>query len=264
MASVAQAANRLIPAHAGKTNSRRHFGRSYQAHPRSRGENARTTHRLHDGGGSSPLTRGKQVRAPVDQAVARLIPAHAGKTVTVSVETSTRRAHPRSRGENEAEAIDNQDTIGSSPLTRGKRDRRRERRLARRLIPAHAGKTLNDSKGPRLSQAHPRSRGENMSTSIFMCSAGGSSPLTRGKLLDGVNDHAGPGLIPAHAGKTHGFEVFEAFEAAHPRSRGENAYVAKLNKNGTGSSPLTRGKPQPRRRTRRPVRLIPAHAGKTS
>ena len=50
---------------------------------------------------------------------------------------------------------------------------------------------------------------------------------------------------------------------AHPRSRGENtasALVAALN---SGSSPLTRGKPNVRPGERGCGRLIPAHAGKT-
>ena len=50
---------------------------------------------------------------------------------------------------------------------------------------------------------------------------------------------------------------------AHPRSRGENNSRTFVSRSGTGSSPLTRGKPSA------PVlgwdsgRLIPAHAGKT-
>ena len=51
------------------------------------------------------------------------------------------RAHPRSRGENKARAIDVMITDGSSPLTRGKRFHDRCRGHADRLIPAHAGKT---------------------------------------------------------------------------------------------------------------------------
>ena len=71
----------LIPAHAGKTRRLRVPSSVSPAHPRSRGENARTTHREQDGGGSSPLTRGKR-RLRRGRAQRRgLIPAHAGKTL---------------------------------------------------------------------------------------------------------------------------------------------------------------------------------------
>ena len=50
---------RLIPAHAGKTNLAKHLDGLCWAHPRSRGENDPATGRGHHPNGSSPLTRGK-------------------------------------------------------------------------------------------------------------------------------------------------------------------------------------------------------------
>ena len=50
--------------------------------------------------------------------------------------------------------------------------------------------------------AHPRSRGENASSKMGPASSGGSSPLTRGKLMDRDEFGGLTGLIPAHAGKT--------------------------------------------------------------
>ena len=50
-------------------------------------------------------------------------------------------AHPRSRGENPESVFEAVEGVGSSPLTRGKRDEVSELREALRLIPAHAGKT---------------------------------------------------------------------------------------------------------------------------
>mgnify|MGYP001693758473 CR=1 FL=1 len=115
--------------------------------------------------------------------------------------------------------------------------------------------------GPR---AHPRSRGENTWVSSGFGRAVGSSPLTRGKLGDHGLDRVPDGLIPAHAGKTRGRGRARTRWGAHPRSRGENAGRPSRHCGGSGSSPLTRGKPS--RITRRPpdVGLIPAHAGKTS
>ena len=51
--------------------------------------------------GSSPLTRGKPDLREVGGTLARLIPAHAGKTEAVECPARRHRAHPRSRGEND-------------------------------------------------------------------------------------------------------------------------------------------------------------------
>ena len=74
-------------------------------------------------------------------------------------------------------------------------------------------------------------------------------------------DHLG--LIPAHAGKTISSWSFLLDEAAHPRSRGENAIMTVISGALTGSSPLTRGKLGERVGGVLCGRLIPAHAGKT-
>ena len=111
--------------------------------------------------------------------------------------------------------------------------------------------------------AHPRSRGENRSRGSMICPRGGSSPLTRGKQTPLFFPTCNARLIPAHAGKTRSPVMARRARRAHPRSRGENAYANSLNKNGTGSSQLTRGK---RPHDSMPAvleGLIPAHAGKT-
>ena len=91
----------LIPAHAGKTFATACPGRYTKAHPRSRGENHRRSAPNGVKSGSSPLTRGKPVEAELRVADRGLIPAHAGKTSTPTTRKRGRRAHPRSRGENE-------------------------------------------------------------------------------------------------------------------------------------------------------------------
>ena len=59
----------------------------------------------------------------------------------------------------------------------------------------------------RRARAHPRSRGENLTTFLEDNWEVGSSPLTRGKRRAARVADAAHGLIPAHAGKTLSFCV---------------------------------------------------------
>ena len=131
----------LIPAHAGKTISILFAMMVGPAHPRSRGENVPATGAPTHCAGSSPLTRGKQVGVVPGGAEVGLIPAHAGKTWSPRVATTGTWAHPRSRGENPGAPATSGWSMGSSPLTRGKRRLPAPVRRRPGLIPAHAGKT---------------------------------------------------------------------------------------------------------------------------
>ena len=115
-----------------------------------------------------------------------------------------------------------------------------------------------------LGTAHPRSRGENIVRLWGRLERAGSSPLTRGKQLQALEHVAALRLIPAHAGKTERPILIAATLPAHPRSRGENSPASIRPSMSAGSSPLTRGKQAGTYRMVVFVRLIPAHAGKTS
>ena len=213
--------------------------------------------------GSSPLTRGKPRTGATLDGIGGLIPAHAGKTRRGRGTACWRRAHPRSRGENSSDATPAKDSVGSSPLTRGKRGAEARPPGGHRLIPAHAGKTKVEG--------------------LVGVADLGSSPLTRGKRWHGASDRLGrglipaqrgkprrdeapsnrSGLIPAHAGKTSARGWPRCACAAHPRSRGENVAYARTQLRRRGSSPLTRGKPYRGRCGPSRGGLIPAHAGKT-
>ena len=112
--------------------------------------------------------------------------------------------------------------------------------------------------------AHPRSRGENSPREARGGGVAGSSPLTRGKLVFAVQFGDAGRLIPAHAGKTTRVRPITYGPPAHPRSRGENEINKAAREHAAGSSPLTRGKPQQAALAVHALRLIPAHAGKTS
>ena len=192
-----------------------------------------------------------------------LIPAHAGKTRTLSLMVFISWAHPRSRGENTNPPMTRRPASGSSPLTRGKLREVQEWREDQGLIPAHAGKT-HWLPGPRnLTKAHPRSRGENVAGRDDDVAAGGSSPLTRGKPRRTSGCRPPGRLIPAHAGKTPQTTPSRPSPPAHPRSRGENQAFDPTADGDDGSSPLTRGKRSVSATPTVVVGLIPAHAGKT-
>ena len=257
-------AQRLIPAHAGKTRPRRGSPRGRPAHPRSRGENRHSAHRRDQSHGSSPLTRGKLTAPRTVVIVERLIPAHAGKTLGSGMIRGSLRAHPRSRGENPSLTCLPTVMVGSSPLTRGKLNTNNHQNNREGLIPAHAGKTLFVGLCAFAHRAHPRSRGENQIKRSGLSQTKGSSPLTRGKPRESGMRLATCGLIPAHAGKTIEAHSNGTVGRAHPRSRGENSLFGLRGGDRLGSSPLTRGKRPPALRGHGARRLIPAHAGKTS
>ena len=152
---------------------------------------------------------------------------------------------------------------GSFPLTRGKRGLVQILSSPRRLIPAHAGKTMPPTASLEAHRAHPRSRGENVGDFASGPGGQGSSPLTRGKRVRPHQRGCARGLIPAHAGKTGGECGHHLVAPAHPRSRGENVVRENLCRNPSGSSPLTRGKPVRVGHAYWWSGLIPAHAGKT-
>ena len=111
---------------------------------------------------------------------------------------------------------------GSFPLTRGKRGLVQILSSPRRLIPAHAGKTMPPTASLEAHRAHPRSRGENVGDFASGPGGQGSSPLTRGKRANAHRGFLTVRLIPAHAGKTSTSPPTGMCSRAHPRSRGEN------------------------------------------
>ena len=253
----------LIPAHAGKTATGPIVPQAIWAHPRSRGENERSSSMVVSLPGSSPLPRGKPMHQRASVADPGLILAHAGKTYRSQCIHVVMRAHPRSCEEN-AHIVDVGSALGgSSPLTRGKQAASRGCCVAARLIPTHAGKTLSSAGFPYTERAHPHSRRENRNRSYRPSSNLGSSPLMRGRLgrhRHGLQDR---GLIPAHAGKTLSSLSRTSRGGAHPRSRGENHFEYAKPENVKGSSPLTRGKRIGNHHLHARPGLIPAHAGKT-
>ena len=137
-------APRLIPAYAGKTRAIVFRPVLRRAHPRVCGENLTVNENGEISGGSSPRMRGKRHGGRRKLSRDRLIPAYAGKTWCGIRPRRTERAHPRVCGENITGRRDLDIAPGSSPRMRGKHAAKKGASTISGLIPAYAGKTLND------------------------------------------------------------------------------------------------------------------------
>ena len=193
---------RLIPARAGNTWVFSSLSVWAAAHPRSRGEHGYPLGIVHLMRGSSPLARGTHDLQSFGDRAGRLIPARAGNTSSTSKTASPRSAHPRSRGEHLFSSGCTRILLGSSPLARGTQQATRLREGWGRLIPARAGNTCPSLIPPRLSAAHPRSRGEHEQREQREGALPGSSPLARGTPCRHAFHRRGERLIPARAGNT--------------------------------------------------------------
>ena len=131
------------------------------------------------------------------------------------------------------------------------------------FIPACAGKTSwsRGSKEPRA--VHPRVCGENHCELNYVRPRRGSSPRVRGKRRVARPRPAGPGFIPACAGKTEGYLPYRVTTPVHPRVCGENIQHQDTRHRHAGSSPRVRGKLTWFVTGVEQCRFIPACAGKT-
>ena len=138
----AQITSGLIPAHAGKTTRAKLVAFHAAAHPRACGENNKAISAPINKGGSSPRMRGKLPERAGHVLNSGLIPAHAGKTLSIGPRRKPMPAHPRACGENVSAKRSLIPKGGSSPRMRGKLLRVATLPARFGLIPAHAGKTL--------------------------------------------------------------------------------------------------------------------------
>ena len=110
---------------------------------------------------------------------------------------------------------------------------------------------------------HPRLRGEKSPQYAPGRRAGGSPPLTRGKVGSGNNGSGSSGITPAYAGKSLSAPATPCVHADHPRLRGEKFPSAVVNSHPPGSPPLTRGKEYANSKEWLHDRITPAYAGKS-
>ena len=192
---------RIIPALAGNTNPGRGAQTPPRDHPRSRGEYLAFLGEDSLPRGSSPLSRGIQMRVVERAERDRIIPALAGNT-----------------GPNHILFVPE---TGSSPLSRGIHLLPQPRFRRRRIIPALAGNTRTIAMAFVAARDHPRSRGEYCCSPSLPGTVMGSSPLSRGILRGAPGSRARIRIIPALAGNTSSTPPTRCSRTDHPRSRGE-------------------------------------------
>ena len=211
----------IIPALAGNTLSDRPNQLRKPDHPRSRGEYTLSWCLPLPLCGSSPLSRGILSVRRVSSTVIGIIPALAGNTIRRDVRVPSPGDHPRSRGEYYPIFSEAYRPRGSSPLSRGIRNRPALGWNPGRIIPALAGNTSAFTGTSAVGGDHPRSRGEYHMVPSRSSTPIGSSPLSRGILARIDVARRDPRIIPALAGNTHssGPQCCRSWD--HPRSRGE-------------------------------------------
>ena len=192
----------IIPAHAGFTTPSSRPAPSSPDHPRTRGVYLHWPFSLTAPWGSSPHTRGLLHTQGRQRAGQRIIPAHAGFTVTRCTTRLVTGDHPRTRGVYS-------DTWSYCAFTDW-------------IIPAHAGFTPLPPTTSTTTRDHPRTRGVYIQLRQVAVQSVGSSPHTRGLRgpLGGVLRVAQERIIPAHAGFTWSRTSPSAASGDHPRTRG--------------------------------------------
>ena len=208
-----------------------------------RGEHAAGHHDADRAVGSSPHARGALASDEGAPAVAGIIPACAGSTMSRSGTRCWWRDHPRMRGEHNYNLFLDELDEGSSPHARGARRRRGVCDDARGIIPACAGSTCGSRSWSCPCRDHPRMRGEHMIGNARQAGSEGSSPHARGARSNRAVRRAARRIIPACAGSTWNRGSNGSASRDHPRMRGEHTRASVAFPVLTGSSPHARGAP---------------------
>ena len=194
----------------------------------------------------------------------RIIPAYAGSTSTSLPGPQPAQDHPRIRGEHMHVYPPVARFDGSSPHTRGALFLGVCHAFFSRIIPAYAGSTRHRPRRPSPSWNHPRIRGEHSASKRESSLSPGSSPHTRGALVEIGDPMMRERIIPAYAGSTRPARPDWPSRTDHPRIRGEHRMAESPPYRRRGSSPHTRGARAPVPTENANSRIIPAYAGSTT
>ena len=176
----------------------------------------------------------------------RFTPAYAGKIKDPAPCKGMGVVHPRIRGEDSSVKLIFHRDPGSPPHTRGRCENEPELKLLFGFTPAYAGKIKAGLDDERMSEVHPRIRGEDpvfirrevvgvgspphtrgrSLAILFTIATLGSPPHTRGRLNICARPPLKPRFTPAYAGKILDFVLNASPNQVHPRIRGEDRFMA--------------------------------------
>ena len=212
----------IIPAHAGNTKMPRHRKPACRDHPRACGEHSIIFFLRLSVKGSSPRMRGTRVLIQRLIGLYRIIPAHAGNTISVPASSLTGGDHPRACGEHGVHMTPLMSLRGSSPRMRGTPYIECSCLNGTGIIPAHAGNTYENGCTVVKYRDHPRACGEHSTFAVRSSSVEGSSPRMRGTHVFVIFNVGVSGIIPAHAGNTNSEFPQTRIDEDHPRACGEH------------------------------------------
>ena len=212
---------RIIPAHAGNSTRRRRRDRPPADHPRACGELWKCLSLLGLLAGSSPRMRGTLIIVTHTEHVDRIIPAHAGNSAKWICLRVCRSDHPRACGELSIDVDTSKTFGGSSPRMRGTLFLRVHLHVPERIIPAHAGNSVDIDDIVWRGPDHPRACGELLWRTLLRGSRIGSSPRMRGTPWYRSCPVMRLRIIPAHAGNSTYQKLPASSKSDHPRACGE-------------------------------------------
>ena len=192
----------IIPAGAGKSVKRDSHQAILRDHPRGCGEKSCPLPMLWLMMGSSPRVRGEVFIARANAAPIGIIPAGAGRRAIVNRGGFVGRDHPRGCGEKSIVGVVVGAVEGSSPRVRGEELCPSACQAPFGIIPAGAGRSPGEPRGPPGTRDHPRGCGEKSPTPSGTSARSGSSPRVRGEAGEVTLRQAREGIIPAGAGRS--------------------------------------------------------------
>ncbi len=214
---------RFIPAGAGNTAPLKICTKAIAVYPRWRGEHYFCNAQRYSRIGLSPLARGTLAKQTSGYAWCRFIPAGAGNTKFILINTAFVSVYPRWRGEHFTTIGGHATAHGLSPLARGTQIWGAPLMKSKRFIPAGAGNTAADSRAGHHRPVYPRWRGEHQLSDVSLAWRHGLSPLARGTPVHIRFLVARSRFIPAGAGNTWRPSSFKASMPVYPRWRGEHS-----------------------------------------
>ena len=147
--------------------------------------------------------RGKVDTFDWAERLARITPAYAGKSNSVTTFSDREQDHPRLCGEKPFRCTVHVLYYGSPPPMRGKAEKDLAESELLRITPAYAGKRADRRRCPDPAQDHPRLCGEKaVRLSCRLCNPGSPPPM-RGKVKVLLVEFVVRGITPAYAGKRY-------------------------------------------------------------